>query len=435
MSHPRRSLRWQALGILVALLVVNLPAGLPAAQAAPPRRIEIHRTAAPESGAASQAQGQEFIQRVVDLTNQERAKRGLAPLALDAALNRSAQAHSEDMASHSFFGHTGSNGSDVGQRIAAAGYGPLYAYGENIAAGQPSAEEAVNAWMNSESHRSNILSPYYQHVGVAYAFNQDATYGHYWTQDFGSHGPNPAPPPPTAVPPTAAPPPTRVAPTPVPRPSPTALPPTPTPPAPTALPPTPTPPAPTATPVPRTATPIAPTATPEAPLPSSIALSLIQRVVDLTNQQRAEAGLPALILDPALCNAAQAHSDDMASHDFFGHTGSDGSTLVQRLTAAAYGPIYFCGENIAAGQPSPEEVIDAWMRSPSHRENILSPNYHQIGVGYAYSQDSTYGHYWTQDLGSHSATRPTSVPTPPAPPPGGWRTFTFLPLLTLYVIG
>ena len=185
-----------------------------------------------------------------------------------------------------------------------------------------------------------------------------------------------------------------------------------------------------------------------APVPSDAARErrlqaqaqdLCLRVVELTNQERAKHGLPALIVDPALTRSAQGHSDDMANNNFFSHTGSNGSDLVQRLTAAGYSPIYAAGENIAAGQVTPEEVVAAWMASDGHRRNILSSYYHHIGVGYAYREGTTYWRYWTQDFGSHGPNppppppppSPTATPTPrPIPWPAGPHR-EFLPILRL----
>ena len=54
------------------------------------------------------------------------------------------------------------------------------------------------------------------------------------------------------------------------------------------------------------------------------------------------------------------------------------------------------GENIAAGNPTPEEVVDSWMHSPGHRANILNKDFKELGVGYCYKDNSTYKHYWIQ---------------------------------------
>ena len=193
MSTSGKPFHWKALSATLTLLLFLALPLLPSVQAS--AEVSLPGPVAPyraPAGSPSQvrqpASLDDMLQRVVDLTNQERAKQGLPPLTVDPSLCSSAQAHSQDMASKNYFSHTGSDGSDVGQRIAAAGYSPIYAYGENIAAGQSTPEEVVNAWMNSEGHRANILSPYYTHIGVGYAYSGGSTYKSYWTQDFGSHG-------------------------------------------------------------------------------------------------------------------------------------------------------------------------------------------------------------------------------------------------------
>jgi uncharacterized protein YkwD len=101
---------------------------------------------------------------------------------------------------------------------------------------------------------------------------------------------------------------------------------------------------------------------------------------------------------PLLMEAARCHSVDMAVNNFFSHTSSDGSWLSDRFDAVGY-QRSTGGENIAGGFPSPSSVVAAWMMSPGHCRNIMSPNYTQTGVGYFYMQGTTYTHYWTQDFG------------------------------------
>lgn len=130
----------------------------------------------------------DLAQQVVDLTNAERVEAGCPPLSIDLQLVQAAQGHSEDMALSDFFSHTGSDGSRPWDRIEAAGYEWREA-GENIAAGYQSPESVVDAWMNSDGHRANILRCSYQDIGVGYFYLADDTgavnYRHYWTQVFG----------------------------------------------------------------------------------------------------------------------------------------------------------------------------------------------------------------------------------------------------------
>ncbi|WP_371664385.1 CAP domain-containing protein [Streptomyces sp. NBC_00280] len=120
---------------------------------------------------------------VTDLTNRERARAGLPPLATDALLTRAAQAHSTDMVVRAFYSHTGPDGSQPWDRAAAAG-STRRTIGENIACGQRSAAEVVEGWMNSPGHRANILKREFTHIGIGFAGGGKA--GTYWTQLFGA---------------------------------------------------------------------------------------------------------------------------------------------------------------------------------------------------------------------------------------------------------
>ncbi|MGB9438784.1 MAG: CAP domain-containing protein [Desulfobacterales bacterium] len=121
-------------------------------------------------------------------------------------------------------------------------------------------------------------------------------------------------------------------------------------------------------------------------------------VLDLVNVERAAQGLHPLNVDHNLASAARDHSEDMGLQGYFSHTSLDGRTVPDRITATGYFYNTY-GENIAGGQSTPEDVIDAWMSSSGHRANILNPNFCDIGVGYAYVANSPYRHYWTQDFG------------------------------------
>ncbi|NNM33675.1 MAG: CAP domain-containing protein [Gemmatimonadetes bacterium] len=130
-------------------------------------------------------------QAVLQLVNDIRIDHGVEPLQLDLRLAVSAQTHSEDMTANNFMSHTGSDGSNPGERMTAAGY-PWNGWSENVAAGQPTPESVVNAWMNSSGHRANILRTSSEHVGIGYDHESGTTYGHYWTMNFGSSESEPA---------------------------------------------------------------------------------------------------------------------------------------------------------------------------------------------------------------------------------------------------
>jgi Cysteine-rich secretory protein family/Beta/Gamma crystallin/LysM domain len=115
---------------------------------------------------------------------------------------------------------------------------------------------------------------------------------------------------------------------------------------------------------------------------------IAQRVLDLSNAERSRAGAPPLSLHPQLMTAAQRHSDLMAQHNQMTHQLPGEPGLGDRISQAGYrwGHV---AENVAQGQPSPEEVVSDWMNSPGHRHNLLNPESQHLGVGYA-------NRFWTQ---------------------------------------
>ena len=119
-----------------------------------------------------------FEWSVFQLTNVERENRGVPPLQWDNILGAAARAHTEDMVRNNFFSHTGSDHSNVGQRLTRAGF-TWSRVAENIADGQQSPEEVISTWMNSPGHRANILDPALTHIGVGFTANK-------WTQKFGT---------------------------------------------------------------------------------------------------------------------------------------------------------------------------------------------------------------------------------------------------------
>lgn len=132
----------------------------------------------------------------------------------------------------------------------------------------------------------------------------------------------------------------------------------------------------------------------------------VKEVVDRTNQFRHQNGLSDLIPNPKLMAAAQAHSQNMASQDFYSHTGKDGSHPADRATAACYNWASMA-ENIAAGYQTPAEVVQGWIDSPGHRANMLNATLTEIGVGYSFLENDpgkeTYYSYWTQLFGKPCA--------------------------------
>lgn len=131
---------------------------------------------------------------------------------------------------------------------------------------------------------------------------------------------------------------------------------------------------------------------------TSYASQYAWEVVQLTNLERASRGLEPLEWNNNLAEAAAAMCCEMINRDFFDHVDPDGKNVVDRAEAAGYTSWYMLGENLAGGQYSPEEVVQAWMDSPGHRENILEPDFTEIGV--AYREGGSYRTYWTQVFGT-----------------------------------
>jgi uncharacterized protein YkwD len=119
---------------------------------------------------------------------------------------------------------------------------------------------------------------------------------------------------------------------------------------------------------------------------------------------------PKLYWNDDLYASALEHSTDLAESNTFSHYGSgtssditgDGkpSIFYERIVANGYSNYYSVGENIAGGQKDLNEVMEAWLASPGHCENIMNPNYTEVGVAIVTKADSTYGIYWTQNFGS-----------------------------------
>ncbi|MCH5185882.1 MAG: hypothetical protein J1F64_07135 [Oscillospiraceae bacterium] len=135
---------------------------------------------------------------------------------------------------------------------------------------------------------------------------------------------------------------------------------------------------------------------PAANITADNKLSMEHRVLDLVNAERAAYGLNALVWNESLADVARAHSYDMAVRGFFDHTNPDGLSPFDRIKQ--YGITYsVAAENIAEGQSTPEDVMNAWMNSPGHRANILNASLTELGVG-LYISDYGYGYYWTQNF-------------------------------------
>ena len=126
----------------------------------------------------SENEQQAVEEQVASLVNKERAKEGLAPLTIDWELARVAKYKSQDMHDKNYFSHTSPTYGSPFDMM--KNFGISYnAAGENIAQGQKSATQVMEAWMNSSGHRANIMDAKFTHIGVGYVED-----GNYWTQMF-----------------------------------------------------------------------------------------------------------------------------------------------------------------------------------------------------------------------------------------------------------
>jgi len=150
--------------------------------------------------------------------------------------------------------------------------------------------------------------------------------------------------------------------------------------------------------------------------PSSAALShppssLASRVLDLVNAARARgtqcgsrsfAPAPPVALSSTLGGVALGHATDMAEHGYFEHEDLSGRTPADRVRAAGYRE-KLVGENIAYGPQTPDEVVQGWLDSPGHCENIMDPRFGEMGIAYAPGRAARRGLYWVQLLAAPRA--------------------------------
>ncbi|MBQ7264687.1 MAG: CAP domain-containing protein [Firmicutes bacterium] len=120
-----------------------------------------------------------YIEKTLELINNERAKNSLSPLKLNDKLCGSAQQYAEYMYKNDYFDHTSKEGSTSYSRISAT-IPDLLSTGENIGSGFKNPNDVVSAWMNSKMHRGNILNASYEIVGIGYCEG-------YWVMDFGGY--------------------------------------------------------------------------------------------------------------------------------------------------------------------------------------------------------------------------------------------------------
>lgn len=150
----------------------------------------------------------------------------------------------------------------------------------------------------------------------------------------------------------------------------------------------------------------------------------------LMNAMRANAGLPALAQQDQLGRASVEHSQEMATQKYFAHDSLDGRDVVARLTNVGYIPKtgdWVIGENLAWGTgtlATPKALVDAWMNSSAHRENLLAPDYREVGMGVVFgspSKTADGGITVTTDFGTRPQSKSNAAAASSAPTPAAAR--------------
>lgn len=142
-----------------------------------------------------------------------------------------------------------------------------------------------------------------------------------------------------------------------------------------------------------------PAAQPAAPAPATgagtgaVSGGVESQVLQLVNAERAKEGLKALTMNSTLSNVAKTKASDMRDKNYFAHDSPTYGSPFDMMKK--FGVSYsYAGENIAAGQQTAQAVMTAWMNSPGHRQNIMSPNFTEMGIGC--SPGGSMSPYWSQ---------------------------------------
>jgi uncharacterized protein YkwD len=126
--------------------------------------------------------------------------------------------------------------------------------------------------------------------------------------------------------------------------------------------------------------------------------SFASEVIALTNRERSKEGLPILLRNDKLTDAARFLADDLSGRRALEHFDKHGRPMQERYEAAGYLDWRSLAENVAVGQKSPDAVVKSWMKSQGHRENILDSSLAEIGVGV--KVDGKGRITWVQSFGS-----------------------------------
>ncbi len=135
----------------------------------------------------------------------------------------------------------------------------------------------------------------------------------------------------------------------------------------------------------------------------------VDEVIHLTNVERVKLGFAPLKRQDDLCKSAIWHAQDMIVNNYFDHKDHLGRHIDERIPALGYTNYSMIGENIAGGQPTPAQVVAAWLKSPGHRANLLNPDFREIGVACIHAPNNDLQDIWVQDFGSRAEVFPVII--------------------------
>jgi uncharacterized protein YkwD len=170
--------------VLLPLLLISCQSAGPGKPSPPDRQVKIIRHSDLPIVFDTKTRDRE-TRRFLVLINRYRMQKSLRPLSMDRTLQRAAQWMSDDMAAKSYLSHNDSRGRDPFKRLAAFGYNYNTNKGENVAAGQKTAEEALESWQSSKGHNRNMLDPQFTVIGIGFSYEKNSKYGWYWATSFG----------------------------------------------------------------------------------------------------------------------------------------------------------------------------------------------------------------------------------------------------------
>jgi uncharacterized protein YkwD len=162
-------------------------------------------------------------------------------------------------------------------------------------------------------------------------------------------------------------------------------------------------------------------------LPLNAQSGVANEILNRLNADRVAQGIPPLLWNANLAEAAQRHSDDMATNTMLSHEGADGSRFWERMSAAGYDLTAGAENVLLRPDASASGAYDQWWNSAPHRSNMLNPDYVEVGIAYSVAADGT--HYFTMLLGNRAGISAPPLPATATPaPPGATPTVTPLPL-------